>query len=301
MMLPNTPEDIVTKLRMFRGRYPRHSLLLVEGQTDEALWTEYIDDRCRLIPTGNKEKAIKALDITNTMTTMKGVSAIVDPDYWLVEQSNLLNVDNLLFDDSPDMELMLLTTPALEKVIRHTFVSEKTDKIHQLADSLRAEALRLACEFGYFRLLDFRHREYNLMLRRVADNFDRYVNEGTPRFNVDDVVETLLGESHAVTAPELVSQVETLKTEISLDAMLCRGKDAISLLAFLLPRHFKAVFERDISQKARNQTTGNELFRALRMAFEFAHFAVTKLYARIRAWEAANLPFYIIRTGLAME
>lgn len=232
---------------------------------------------------------------------MQGVAAIIDPDYWLVEQSKLLNQDSLLFDDSPDMELMLLTTPALEKVLRHTFVYVETDEIHQFTGTLRTEALRLAGEFGYFRLLDFRHRDYNLMLRRVADNFARYIDEQTLRFDDDNVVATLLGESGTVTASELMNQLETLKTEISLEATLCRGDDTILLLAFLLPMRFKAVFKREISQKARNQTTGNELKRALRMAFEFAHFVVTQLYARIRAWEAANLPFYIIRKDLATE
>lgn len=300
-MLPNTPEDIVVKLRMFRSRYPRHTLLLVEGPTDDALWTEYIADRCRLIPAGNKEKAVKALEITHARTSLQGVAAIIDPDYWLAEQSKLLNEESLLFDDSPDMELMLLTTPALEKVMRHTFVYVETDEIHHFANSLRAEALRLAGEFGYFRLLDFRHRNFNLMLRRVADNFPRFIDEQTLRFDTDNIATTLLGESQAVTSTELLSQVETLKSDISLGVKLCRGNDAISLLAFLLPAHFKAVFKRDISQKARNQTTGNELKRALRLAFEFAHFALTQLYSRIRAWEAVNLPFHIIRTDLVME
>jgi len=301
MTLPNTPEDIVSKLRMFRSRYPRHSLVLVEGPTDRALWTEYKVDRCALIPAGNKEKAVEALKLANSLKALNGVAAIIDPDYWLVEQSDQLNVGNLQFDNSPDMELMLLTTPALEKVLRNTFVYIATDEIHRFANSLRAEALRLAGEFGYFRLLDFRHREYNLMLRRVADNFPTFIDEQTLRFDDDTVVTTLLGESQAVTSTELLSEVETLKLEISLSAKLCRGNDAISLLAFLLPAHFKAVFKRDISQKARNQTTGNELKRALRLAFEFAHFSLTQLYSRIRAWEAANQPFRIIRTDLVME
>ena len=300
-MLPNTPEDVVAKLRMFRLRYPRHSLLVVEGPTDYALWTEYVSDRCRLIPTGNKEKTVKALDIVNTMTSMQGVAAIVDPDYWLIEQSDLLFMDNLLYDDSPDMEMMMLNTPALEKVMRHTFVYFEPNEIHEFADRLRADAYRLAVEFGYFRLLDYRHREYNLMLRRVADNFDRYIDEQSRQFMIEAVAKAMVGESSALTAPELLSQIEKLKAEISLGTMLCRGKDSISLLAILLPLHFKHVFKQEVSQRARNQTTGNELTRALRMAFEFAHFAVTGLHIRIRAWEAANFPFHIIRPEQATE
>ena len=109
------------------------------------------------------------------------------------------------------------------------------------------------------------------------------------------MAETLLGETSALSASELLSQVEALKSEVPPSAILCRGPDAVSLLALLLPLHFKRVFKRDISPRAQKQTTGNELKRALRMAFEFAHFAVTMLFTRIRKWESENTSFRIIK------
>jgi len=294
MMLPNTPEDIVAKLRMFRSRYPRHSLVLVEGQSDEALWTEYKADRCSLIPAGNKEKAVKALDLANSKTKLQGVAALVDPDYWLVEQSGMLEIENLLFDDSPDMESMIINSPALEKVMRHTFLNIDTDEIHEFTYTLRDESFRLAIEFGYFRLLDARHREFNLMLRRVADKFPKFVNEETLEFRIDDVAAALLEETSVLKVSELLSRVEALKAQNLQSMILCRGKDAIALMAFLLPLHYRRRYKNDISQKARKQTTGNELARALRMAFEYAHFLMTQLYGRIRAWEGSNTPYKIL-------
>ena len=297
-MFPNTPEDIVASLRMFRLRYPRHSLVVIEGPTDNALWTEYICDRCRLVPAGNKEKALKALDIVNTRTSLEGVAAIVDPDYWLYEQSSLLALDNLLYDDSPDMELMLLRSRSLEKVMRHTFVEFETDEIHLFANELRIEAIRLAGEFGYFRLLDYRHREYNLMLRRVADKFADFIDLQTIQFKRGDVAETLLQESGALTVSELLSRARILEAEATIEVTLCRGRDAVSLLSLILPLHFKRVFHREMSQRARHQTTGNELTRALRMSFEFAHFVGTVLYSRIRDWESANTPYKILKPDI---
>ncbi len=294
-MLPNTPEDIVAKLRMFRSRYPRHSLVLVEGQTDQALWTEYRADRCSLIPAGNKEKAVKALEITNSKTSLRGVAAIVDPDFWLVGRSTPLDLDNLLYDDSPDIETLMINTPALEKVMRHTFVNIATDEIHDFAMKLREEAIRLAVEFGYFRLLDFRQRHYNLMLRRVSDRFADFINEKTLQFNSNEVATTLLEENSDLSPSELLEQVNELKGHIKPEMVMCRGKDVLSLLALVMPVHFRSVFKREMSQKARKQTTGNELGRALRMAFEYAHFFVTTLYARIRSWESANSPYKILK------
>jgi len=298
MLLSNTPEDIVAKLRMFRSRYPRHSLVLVEGQTDQALWTEYRAERCSLIPAGNKEKAVKALEITNSKTSLQGVAAIVDPDFWLVERSTLLDLDDLLFDDSPDIETLMINTPALEKVMRHTFVNLVTDEVHDFAKKLRDEAIRLAVEFGYFRLLDFRQRNYNLMLRRVSDRFADFIDEKTVQFNSHKVATTLLEENSALSASELLEQVEELKGHIKAEMVMCRGKDVLSLLALVMPIHFRSVFKREMSQKARKQTTGNELARALRIAFEYAHFLVTTLYARIRDWETTNTPYKILKPDI---
>ncbi len=235
------------------------------------------------------------MEMANSKSSLQGVAAVIDPDYWLIERSGSLHLDSLLYDDSPDMEMMTLNSSALEKVLRNTFVEIETREIHRFAHSLRSEAIRLAKEFGKIRLLDFRHREYNLRLRRVADNFAVFIDQQTLEFNHEDVAKTLLDENAILSESELLSQIETFEVDIRIGHWLCRGRDTLSILSIILPHCFSRFFDRDMSQKALNQTTGNELARTLRLAFEFAHFIVTKLYSRIRAWEAQNRPFRIIR------
>ena len=138
-MLPNTPEDIVVQLRMFRSRYPADILWfsLKDRQTNAALWTEYRSESdAVLYRAGNKEKAVKALEISHSKRrSLRGVAAIVDPDFWLIERiQNSLDIDNLLYltiRRTYEM-MMLLNTPALEKVMRHTFVNIATDEIHEV-------------------------------------------------------------------------------------------------------------------------------------------------------------------------
>lgn len=295
MKLPDTPDEIAAELLMLRSQYPKSSLVLVEGHDDGALWTEYKPDRCRLVLAGNKEKAVAALQITNERTTLRGVAAIIDPDYWLVEDSELLNTENLLYDDSPDMETMLLNNSTVRKVMRHLFVSLETDRVHEFADTLLEDSLRLAAEYGYFRLLDYRYRKHNLRLKTVADNLASYLDDTALELRTAEIAETLLGESHTLSVADLQEKIVDLQAEVPSSLALCRGKDASFLLSLLLPLQYKRFFKRDMSQRARKQTTGNELRRFLRTAFDWTCFITTALYRRIREWEASHSPFRIIR------
>ena len=65
------------------------------------------------------------------------------------------STNNLLYDDHcPDMELILLNSSALKKTLRHTFYKYEIEQIHEFAEKLKEESLRLAAELGYFRLLN---------------------------------------------------------------------------------------------------------------------------------------------------
>ena len=223
------------------------------------------------------------------------MAAIIDPDYWLVEDSELLNTENLLYNDSPDMETMLLNNRNVRKVMRHLFVSLETHRVHKFADTLLEDTLRLAADFGYFRLLDCRHRNYNLRLKTVSDNFASFIDESALELRTDEIAATLLGESQTLTVADLQEQIAALQAKVPRSLALCRGKDASFLLSLLLPVHYKRFFRRDLSKRARNQTTGNELRRFLRTAFDWTCFIATALYKRIRDWEASHTPFRIIK------
>ena len=79
----------------------------------------------------------------------------MDADYWLITESDELSTENLLYDGChPDMESILLSSPAMKKVLRNNLSNFDIEKIHALADTVDCEAQRLAMEFGYFRLLN---------------------------------------------------------------------------------------------------------------------------------------------------
>ena len=289
MMLSNTPNEIVAELRMSRVDAPSVTFVLLEGPTDKKFWAEYIAEHCRLFHTGGKDKAVEALQIIMKRKTLRGVAAILDPDYWLIEQSDMLNLENLLVGDVPDLELMLITSPAFEKVLRHTIAM---DAISEFSETLRNKALRLAMEYGCFRLINLRHSEYNLSFNRVS--FAEVIDHKTLQLDRDLVAEKLVKSSAKVTKPQLLKQLASLSEEYAPNIKLCRGHDVLSIIAYILPILFKSTTKVDLSGKSKIQTRSRELSRTLRMAYEYGYFTETSLFSRIREWESDNPPYRII-------
>jgi len=255
----------------------------VEGRTDEALWAEYKADRCNLFPMGGKQHVLAAIRAINERPSMHGVAAIVDPDFWLLENSQHLQMRNLLYDDLPDVELMLVTSPALEKVLRHTL---SLSDLRQFAEDLRRAALNIATEYGYFRLLDARRRDFGLSFKAVR--FAEVIDSPVQTLRLEHVAAQLSSRSK-ITKEALLQEIAQLRQDIAPTIALCRGKDVIAILAQLL--HLRP----ELSEKEKLQTKSNELSRVLRIAYELAYFVTTQLYKRIRKWESQNRPFRIVQ------
>lgn len=278
------PSRLFSKLKMKRNANPTHTYVLVEGKTDQAVWARFKADYCELMRADGKDKVIATLQLVNRKYPSWGnVAAIVDPDLWLIENSDVLNTANLLFDDIPDLDLMLITSPALETVVRNTITVEGAE---EYAERLRNEGLRLAMEFGCFRLFDYRQREYSLGFSQVA--FEDVIDKRTLKLNVDAIAETLVRNS-PITGSQLLEQIQRLHDELSPDIRLCRGRDVRAIMACLIE------FDDSLSEKVKIQTKSGELSRALRLAYDFTYFVTTELYRRIRAWESSSIHYRIIQ------
>ena len=282
-MFSNTPSEIVTELRETQLAKPRHTLVLMEGNTDCTLLEEYKVENCILYNVQGKDKLWAAIHILNRQNQVRGVAAIVDPDFLLVEQSDRLRTENVLFYDVPDLELMLVHSPALEKVLRHTIDSGFAETSTK---ALLEDAIRLGIEFGYFRYIHHQHPEYSLRMNNVT--FGEAISGRPRRFNYDLVAERLSKDSN-VTKSKLLGRVSRLRQEIEPQIGLCNGKDVLSILAYLLATDYP------LSDKVKVQTRSNELSRTIRLAYEFSYFITTQLFKRIRKWESEHRPYRIIK------
>lgn len=301
MMFSNMPPyEIVNELRKSRFAEKRDSLVLVEGTTDRALLSSYQSQRSQLFPAQSKEKVVDVLGMTNEWTQLGGIAGIVDADLWLIEDDKRLKITNLLYDDSPDIELMLLRSTALEKALRNTITEYDPDRIDAFAVSLRNESLRLAANFGYFRLYHYRYPKSDLKLRAVSEALPSYMDSEALAWDYEKIADSLTSGSRRITAANLLEQITRLREEVKAGILLCRGKDALSILASILPnlyrRHFGNDRWLDILVSQFQITPGNhEIARNLRMNFEFENFKRSELCNRIYNWEDTNSPYKILK------
>ena len=270
-------------------RMTQKTFVMVEGNTDRALWTEYAADGCLLRPAKGKDIIIDVLK-TPFVCGLKGIAGIIDSDYWLITGADELGTDNLLYDDCcPDMESLLLKSDALRKVLRHSIDADDIQQLHDFADKLKKEAQRLAMEFGYFRLLNHLN-DYGLRCNSIR--FENVIDSNTLQLDEELVASKLAGEKPGLTSEKLLKEVDELKQAYPPEnAQLCRGKDVIAVMAITMPILFKSEFGDDLSASINER----ELSRNLRLAYEFSYFKDTSLFSCICDWQSQNRPYRIIR------
>ena len=301
MMFSNMPPyEIVNELRKSRVADKFDSLVLVEGTTDRALLSTYQSARCQFFPAQSKAKVVDVLNMANVKTKLDGIAGIVDADLWLIEDDKRLEMTNLLYGDVPDIELMLLQSTALEKALHNTITEYSPDRIAELAASLRNESLRLAADFGYFRLYHYRHPKSDLKLRVVSEALPSYMDTEAIAWHYEKIADALTNGSRRITSANLLEQIARLREEVEPGILLCRGKDALSILASVLPTLYRRWFGNDnwldvVISQFQIAPQNHEITRTLRMNYEFENFKRSELCSRIRKWESDNRPFRIIK------
>ncbi len=270
------------------------TFILVEGKTDEVLWEEFRSrEDCTVYPVNGKDRVVAALDIIRKRDT-RGVAGIVDADYWLITQAEELGTANLLYDDCcPDMEMILLCSPALKKVLRHELPDEDIDAAHDFADRLNREARRLAADIGYFRWLNERKSGYGLNFKalRVTD----FVDSDSLTLDREWLARRLAEGRDGISSEELLREVDTLGEQDPPKIQLCRGKDVIAIMAHILPALFESQFGRRLPESAKEIFQEKRLAKELRKAYEYIYFKQTSLFGCIQKWENTNSPYKILK------
>lgn len=272
-------------------RHTGKAFVMVEGVTDRALWVEYAD--CAIIPTQGKDLILEALN-SPMLRKAAGIAGIVDADYWLLAEADERELTNLLYDDCcPDMEMILLSSPALRKVMRHSLDKFDIEEAHNFADKLNQESQRLAAEIGYFRLLnEAENIGLNFKSLDIAESVDR------GKLQLDDgwLARRLAGNRSGISRDDLLRGVADLRKKHPPDNIqLCRGKDVIAIMARIAPELYESHFGEQLPDSAKAIFQEARLAKELRKAYEYIHFADTSLFQRICHWEEQNIPYRIIR------
>ncbi len=280
-----------TEAEFFNAARPT-AFLLVEGATDERFWAVHVDFRaCQIRPTGGRDKALSILQTVRD-EGKSGFVAVLDADFDRLEGSLLLDAD-IVWTDFHDLDLMLLSSPALEKLLFEV-ASRKKWQDFEAAErvTVREALLARGVEMGRLRWLSrreglglsFRKAEKGGTFRHVDHR--KLCDDKTWKLNAAKLVKTVLDfSSDPRTVPgDLLSRMKALP-----DAdpwQLCVGHDLVGLLAVGLR-----------SKLGSRNLDIEDIEERLRLAFERAHLEGTEMFAALQRWQQDNAPYRLFADG----
>ena len=277
------PPPVGTESAIFNAARPT-AFLLVEGRADQRFWQLHTDSHsCQVREHGGREPALAELRSAGE-TGKRGVVACLDADFDRLD-GTLANEAHVVWTDLHDLELVLIHSPALERLLIELGSTEKRADFERERGAVRDALLAHGVKLGRLRWLSKR-QQLGLVFRKDKSGELTYLPYqdfcDLRQFTVDDqeLVQMVLNFSnrHDLKANDLLVQMNALP---EVDAgQLCVGHDLLGLLEIGL--------RKKLGSKNHSR---EEIERALRLAFHRDALERTEMFAQLTAWEAANAPF----------
>lgn len=267
--------EIAAEILMERSL--KSSFLLVEGTADKKFFRRFTEIDCSITVCGGWENVIDAADSLIAAGFRRAIG-VVDRDF-----SELVgypkHVEIVLFTDHNDLEIMLLSSSALDTVLSQYEDDELRLKFDEKwKKSVRDVIFDASAFLGAFRVYSLR--------KRLNFRFDgmkyRFLNRTS--FNLDKfkTVQHIFGRTNPVlklSCQKIVQEVEEELTSITLSRDICCGHDCVRILGRALRHHLGNENSFD------NENGAKQLEDILRIAFTWNDFRKTDLYKKIRDWE----------------
>jgi hypothetical protein len=258
------------------------SFLIVEGDTDKRVFQNFVvTDECQIKISYNKDNAVKTLEILNADANFEGAITIVDADFEHLEQSK--TTSNLFKTDFHDLECLIFSSPALEKVLAE-FASES--KIKNFGKDIRELFFEISAFIGYLRWISLSD-ELNLKFEDL--DFGKFINKDTLKFDSNLFITTVKNKSQRLDLDnaKITNQINNLASQNYDKKQVACGKDLVEILALAL--------QKVLGTNNSNKVTSEIIARDLRLAYEFEFFVLTNLYQNVKGWENENIPFKVFR------
>jgi hypothetical protein len=256
------------------------TIRVVEGSEDARLFENFIDaSGCDIVIAYGKDNALEALSILEE-SGFAGVICIVDADFWHVHGFPSLS-PNVVWTDDHDLDVMLVRSPACEKVVRELSSKEKMEKLVRTGRTIREVILEAAAPIS-FALMFSLQNGFALKFEGLDYGF---VDRNTMTVNVPRMVQEIKDKSQkpALDNDPIIEFVNTSMRGGGDLFKICNGHDLRALLARALQRLIGTARQIDAN--------ADEMGRKLRLAYERDFLAMTALYDAVKAWERRNSPF----------
>jgi hypothetical protein len=282
------PDGIANAL-LFKRRYPGNeqlTFLLVEGDTDKRLYENFTDKKgCAIHIAYSKSTALDTLTILE-QSKVAGILAIVDADFDILDGKNHLS-PNVFLTDAHDAESTIIQSPALEKLLSEFGSEPKIEEIkRRTGKDIRALLLDGSKTIGYARWISLRKgfalKFEGLDLHKCFDRHTFMIDE----MKALDHIRNKSQQLH-ISAKQIQADIAEIQSDRHDVWHVCCGHDLTMVLSLGLRVAWGTHDHHEVTQPL--------IETSLRLAYEYAHFKKTHLYAALQAWEVANRPFLILR------
>lgn len=278
-----TPDMLANDARMRRGQV-KNAIVLVEGDTDVRLFEQILAEGCHLIDCGGKDKVVAAIGKLN-QPPLSGVVAIVDGDFDALERRPL-RWASMARTDGHDIEVMLLSSRALDRVLTELGSREKREKFTAQNGDIRA---RLVASAGVLGLLRWHSlsQEINLKFEDLA--FGQFLDDGSLNIDIARLIKVVKDKSQKPGLPPKLLEDGLHALEQPPDAWphVCCGHDMVEILSHGLRKALGSCKPQDV--------TVERLGQALRLAFHLTEFQATALHQALADWSVVYPAYPILR------
>lgn len=282
-VFPEIDANVVVAEALMLRAESETAILIVEGSSDERMLWDFIDhDRCTMVIAEGKEYATDAVSIL-VKDGVKGVICLVDRDFDDFLGLNHAN-DNTIVTSLHDMEMLVVHSQALDKVFREMGSKSKLKRLKDAGETPLARILEAAYPLAVLQLISLRDHLYLKFNGLNLRSFDRktllpdekglcrdIINHSKSNLAVDDLHTLLVAEK-----------------ENNYDRpIICCGHNVTELIGKSL--------QSLLGSKNAVLVTPEEIESRLRLAFSWTDFTETSVYSDVRAWEARNADYRVLR------
>lgn len=275
--------DVANTVRMMRTTF-KGTIFIVEGDSDVIVLERFIDSSvCRIVASGGRPNTIEAVEILNAEYFI-GFVAMVDADYWRLENA-VPTIQNMVVTDSHDIETLILSSPALDKLCKEYGSAAKLNALIASGETVSGLLLKAALPIGCLRYCSLKHSLWidfrDLKYSKFIDKKELVCSQSALVAHVRGKTSRIL----ALTDVEVIEACSTLSITISDPWQACAGDDMIGCLSIAL--------KGKIGTKNNQSVLPKNLLKVLRLAYEFSYFQNTTVYADILAWTKVNSGYIV--------
>ncbi len=280
-------DSLAAEVRLQRTQDSR-IVILVEGATDARFFERFVDhEQCYVLSAHDRERALALLRILNS-ESFSGILAVVDADFGRVN-GTIESDANLVFCDGHDLEMMLIRSQALERVISEHGSREKLQLFYADRNPPTVLAAFLARSCMPIGALVLTSLKNELALTFDGLPFSDFIDKSTLELDLNKLVRSVMNKSNRHDPQLFMELSKSVGTELSVhcDAWeMSRGHDCVEFLAFALRSAIGTKKSKTEDRKPQSVNIG-VLERELRLAFSEADFLCTELARAIIEWESS--------------